>query len=141
MLAPETEVWDEGLEGYIVHEDTKRITLGYTFSNAQLWPCSKRKHAKGPARTVTLDEGKPVLLATPKRNTDMSQPPLPPCVLKPPLPMGTPEPTPPQQSLIPPLPPIITSPLKIATVNSGLTQSKPALAYSTNLQKADTTIL
>ena len=69
----------------------------------------------------------------------MSQPPLPPCVLKLPLPTGPPKPQPPQQSLIPPLPPQVTSPLKMAAVNSRMTQSKHALAYSTNLQKEDTT--
>ena len=139
--APETEVWDEGLEGYIVHEDTKHITPGHTSKTSQLWPGSKRKHAKRLETIATMDEGKPILSDTPKRTTDMSQPPLPPVVPKPPLPMGPPEPTPPKQSLIPPLPPTVTSPLKIAAVNSGITQSKPTLAYSTNLKRADTTTL
>ena len=66
LPAPENEVWDEGLEGYIVHEDTNCITPGHTSKTLQLWPGAKRKHTKRPETIAKMDEGKPILLATTK---------------------------------------------------------------------------
>ena len=47
---PKTEVWDEGLEGFITHEGTKRRNPDHKFSSAKLWSGFKRIHA-GQRRT------------------------------------------------------------------------------------------
>ena len=137
----ETEVGDADV--LIVHDSTKHTHLEPT------QPGSKRKHDDGPGPTITTEGTEATTPASPKRSADASQPPLPPYIPKPPLPMGPPKSPPPKttspkQSLPPSIPSLslkAKSPLKPAAAHSRVTKSEPTLTYATKRQDADTTSL